>query len=519
MAVDSHPPARSSSSDSRSDRLVVAVAPPPTPVRRHRTPAAVRRRHRLVRRCRDRVRRRRRHAAAGQPLDRRGPAGTATCARSSRRSPVATTRSSREQRTRSGDTIGALLTRLGVSDSGAEAFLRTSTDARAMRLLKPGRLRAGPRRRGRRAAVAALRVQRRRRPRRGVGRERPCARRRAPAATPSPRTTSSSRTSGASSCASGEIRSSLFAATDEAGLPDGIATQIAEIFAGDIDFYRDLHRGDRFRVVYESYYQGGEFVRAGRILAVEFVNGGTVALGDVVRRPGDAQRGDARGSLLRPRRPEPAPRVPAHAARVHAHHLRLRRAPASDPRTPGASTPASTTRAPHGTPVRTIGDGVVEFAGVSRTATATSSSSSTRASTRPSTGTCRRSPPACTAASTSSRATLDRLRRHDRLGDRPAPALRVPHRRQGDRSADRGDARDAADRPREQPAFRSVAATFDRQIELLRATEGVPTTRPRRPPRRLSAAPSRARAAAPERGHRRTPRRRRRPRATASTSA
>jgi len=38
----------------------------------------------------------------------------------------------------------------------------------------------------------------------------------------------------------GEIESSLFAATDEAGLPDPAANQLAEIFGGDIDFHRDL---------------------------------------------------------------------------------------------------------------------------------------------------------------------------------------------------------------------------------------------------------------------------------------
>ena len=42
--------------------------------------------------------------------------------------------------------------------------------------------------------------------------------------------------------AGGTIRSSLFSATDEAGIPDGVATQLAEIFANDIDFRRELLR-------------------------------------------------------------------------------------------------------------------------------------------------------------------------------------------------------------------------------------------------------------------------------------
>lgn len=73
---------------------------------------------------------------------------------------------------------------------------------------------------------------------------------------------------------SGEIRSSLFAATDAIDLPDSIATQIADIFGGDIDFHRDLRRGDRFSVAYEVLFDQGQPVRTGRILATEFVNNG-----------------------------------------------------------------------------------------------------------------------------------------------------------------------------------------------------------------------------------------------------
>jgi murein DD-endopeptidase MepM/ murein hydrolase activator NlpD len=74
---------------------------------------------------------------------------------------------------------------------------------------------------------------------------------------------------------SGVIDSSLFAATDSAGVPDNVTTQIVDIFSSDIDFHRDLRKGDRFTVVYESLHNNGELARAGRILAVEFVNQGT----------------------------------------------------------------------------------------------------------------------------------------------------------------------------------------------------------------------------------------------------
>jgi murein DD-endopeptidase MepM/ murein hydrolase activator NlpD len=77
--------------------------------------------------------------------------------------------------------------------------------------------------------------------------------------------------------ASGTIRSTLYAATDEAGIPDAVASQLAEIFSGDVDFHRELKRGDTFSLVYQSLTADGEPVAwnegAGRVLAAQFVNG------------------------------------------------------------------------------------------------------------------------------------------------------------------------------------------------------------------------------------------------------
>jgi murein DD-endopeptidase MepM/ murein hydrolase activator NlpD len=69
-----------------------------------------------------------------------------------------------------------------------------------------------------------------------------------------------------------EVRSSLFQASDDADIPDAVAVQIAEIFGGEIDFTRDLRRGDTFSVIYEMLHHEGRAVRPGRVLAVEFVN-------------------------------------------------------------------------------------------------------------------------------------------------------------------------------------------------------------------------------------------------------
>ena len=72
----------------------------------------------------------------------------------------------------------------------------------------------------------------------------------------------------------GMIKTTLFDATDEAGLPDSTASQLAEIFGGDIDFHRDLRKGDKFSIAYEVTYSNGEPVRNGQIQAAEFINQG-----------------------------------------------------------------------------------------------------------------------------------------------------------------------------------------------------------------------------------------------------
>jgi len=70
------------------------------------------------------------------------------------------------------------------------------------------------------------------------------------------------------------INYSLFGATDAAGIPDSVATQLADIFGGDVDFHRDIRKGDRFSVIFESISHLGKMVRTGRILAAEFINDG-----------------------------------------------------------------------------------------------------------------------------------------------------------------------------------------------------------------------------------------------------
>lgn len=159
--------------------------------------------------------------------------------------------------------------------------------------------------------------------------------------------------------ASGTIRSSLFAATDEAEMPDAIASQMAEIFSGDIDFHRELKRGDSFSVVYESLTADGEPINwnqgAGRVLAAEFINNGRVHQAVWFK---DQQRGsyyDFGGKSKRRAflaSPMEFSRVTSgFAMRFHPIHQRMMAHTGVD------------YGAPVGTPARTVADGVVDFAG------------------------------------------------------------------------------------------------------------------------------------------------------------
>jgi murein DD-endopeptidase MepM/ murein hydrolase activator NlpD len=73
---------------------------------------------------------------------------------------------------------------------------------------------------------------------------------------------------------SGHISSSLFAATDSAGIPESVADKIADVFSTQINFRDDLRRGDTFSVIYTVNYRNGVPVATGKVLAAEFVNAG-----------------------------------------------------------------------------------------------------------------------------------------------------------------------------------------------------------------------------------------------------
>jgi murein DD-endopeptidase MepM/ murein hydrolase activator NlpD len=68
------------------------------------------------------------------------------------------------------------------------------------------------------------------------------------------------------------IDSSLFVASQRAGLDDSLTMRLAQIFQWDIDFVLDIRKGDEFYVLFEERYLDDKFIGYGDILAAEFIN-------------------------------------------------------------------------------------------------------------------------------------------------------------------------------------------------------------------------------------------------------
>ena len=260
-----------------------------------------------------------------------------------------------EERIRAGDTLATLLTRLGVEDDAAETFIKKDKVAKGVMQLKTGkRVQAQTDDEGNLQWLRAVVVDGKdipvknikisRKNDRFVAEEEPAKLER--------RVEMHART----------ITSTLFAATDsnEDGtkLPDAIVKQIVEMFSTSIDFRGDLKRGDHFNVVYETFWQDGEFVRAGRILAGEFTNRGTTYQSVWFEDPQTKQGGgyySFDGKALK----KAFLKSPVEFSRISSgFSMRVHPVSGQWKAHKGIDFPA-----PTGTPIRASGDGVIDFAG------------------------------------------------------------------------------------------------------------------------------------------------------------
>src|SRR5271170_6456382 len=157
----------------------------------------------------------------------------------------------------------------------------------------------------------------------------------------------------------GQVNGSLFNAVLDAGEKPELAMRLAEIFGWDLDFYTDPRPGDTFRVVVEKKtLASGEVASYGRILAAEYING---------RHPYRAVLFHGPNGVPAYYTPEGKSMKKAFlhsplkfAAVITSHFSEHRYHPILKEYRPHLGIDYA---APTGTPVQTIGDGRVIFAG------------------------------------------------------------------------------------------------------------------------------------------------------------
>ncbi|MDB5754369.1 MAG: peptidase, partial [Massilia sp.] len=262
-----------------------------------------------------------------------------------------------EEKIRPGDSLASLLSRLGVDDQAAAGFIKSDKVAKGVMQLKTGkRVQAKTDEDGQLEWLRATVVDAQDNPVKDISITRKDNKFIAQVSAPKleRRVEMRART----------ITNSLYSATDASTdggkLPDSIVAQIIEMFSTSIDFRTDLKRGDHFNVVYESFWQDGEMVRAGRILAGEFVNRGVTYQSVWFEDPASKQGGGyysldgkalKRGFL----------KSPLQFSRISSgFSMRVHPISGNWKAHKGIDFAAAL-----GTPIRASGDGVIDFAGVS----------------------------------------------------------------------------------------------------------------------------------------------------------
>jgi len=100
--------------------------------------------------------------------------------------------------------------------------------------------------------------------------------------------------------AAGEIDTSLFESTHDAGLPAGLIGDLIKAYSYDVDFQRDIHEGDSFEVLYERFdTPTGELAKPGRLLFAALTLGGKPMAIYYFERDGDGEYFTADGVAVR----------------------------------------------------------------------------------------------------------------------------------------------------------------------------------------------------------------------------
>ena len=157
--------------------------------------------------------------------------------------------------------------------------------------------------------------------------------------------------------ARGTIDSSLFGATQAAGIPYNLALNMANVFAYDIDFARDLRTGDSFEVVYEQKMLDDQIVGTGNILAARFTNKGkTLTAVRYVDKSGQPSYYNSDGTSSR----RAFIRTPVDFSRISSKFNPGRKHPVLNKIRAHRGVDYA---APTGTPIKATGNGKIAFVG------------------------------------------------------------------------------------------------------------------------------------------------------------
>jgi murein DD-endopeptidase MepM/ murein hydrolase activator NlpD len=155
---------------------------------------------------------------------------------------------------------------------------------------------------------------------------------------------------------SGTITDSLYMAALGAGMTDNAIMNLANVFAWDVDFTSSIREGDYFSVIYDLLERDGEIAGSGAIKAARFVNDGQEFFAFSVQTDDGLkffdEEGDSKQKMLL--------KTPLNFTRVSSGFTQNRKHPIlGDFRKHRAIDFA----APTGTPIESVGDGTVTFAG------------------------------------------------------------------------------------------------------------------------------------------------------------
>lgn len=154
----------------------------------------------------------------------------------------------------------------------------------------------------------------------------------------------------------GTIQNSLISAFGNEREDYLLALQAADILAWDIDFTTDVRKGDTFRIIVEGLYSEGKFKKYGRVLSAEFTNNTKTYTAYLFENDGKTGYYNAEGQSLR----KAFLKAPLSFRRISSRFSKNRLHPILRVYRPHHGIDYVAAK---GTPVSTVADGTVAFAG------------------------------------------------------------------------------------------------------------------------------------------------------------